>query len=81
LLNLENEYISPGIIDLNFKFNGDWEGYGHGTMAALSGGTTFVLESPNIFDMDPDDTEPLFCDVGSLALIDGNDISEIPNIA
>jgi dihydroorotase-like cyclic amidohydrolase len=46
--------VSPGIIDLNFKFNGDWEGTEAGTKAALSGGTTFVLEHPNIFDLEPE---------------------------
>jgi dihydroorotase-like cyclic amidohydrolase len=81
LVNCENDYVSPGLIDLNFKFNGEWEGYGHGTMAALAGGTTLVVETPSLFDMEADESEPLFCDVGALALIDGNDINDIPTIA
>jgi dihydroorotase-like cyclic amidohydrolase len=70
ICNFEDEYISPGLIDLNFKFNGDWEGYSFGTKAALSGGTTFILENPSIFDHQTDDTELVFWDVGSLAIVD-----------
>jgi dihydroorotase-like cyclic amidohydrolase len=45
IMNFENEYVCPGLIDLNACFNGDWEGYDHGTQAAVSGGTTFILET------------------------------------
>jgi dihydroorotase-like cyclic amidohydrolase len=42
--NYEHFYVSPGIIDLNVKFNGEWEGRISGTMQAISGGVTLVME-------------------------------------
>ena len=50
IIDYSNLIISPGIIDLNYKFNGDWEGASFGTKAAVSGGTTFILEQPSIYN-------------------------------
>ena len=43
--------MSPGIIDLNVKFNGPWEGIIQATMEAISGGVTMVIEHENIYDL------------------------------
>jgi dihydroorotase-like cyclic amidohydrolase len=44
--------IAPGLIDLNVKSNGEWEGRSITSQAAISGGVTFYLENTNYYDMD-----------------------------
>jgi dihydroorotase-like cyclic amidohydrolase len=44
-------YISPGVIDLNLTVNHGWDSYERVTQAAVSGGTTFLITSPNIFSL------------------------------
>jgi dihydroorotase-like cyclic amidohydrolase len=49
--------IAPGMIDLNVKPNGEWEGMSMTSKAAVSGGVTFFLENPNLFEM-PEERNP-----------------------
>jgi dihydroorotase-like cyclic amidohydrolase len=43
--------IGPGLVDLNVRVNGEWEGHGHATRAAVAGGVTFFIETPNSYEL------------------------------
>jgi dihydroorotase-like cyclic amidohydrolase len=43
--------VGPGLVDLNVRVNGEWEGYEHATKAAIASGVTFFLETQNVYDL------------------------------
>jgi dihydroorotase-like cyclic amidohydrolase len=69
IINYEDYYISPGLIDLNVKFNGPWEGVINGTMSSLAGGVTMVVVGENLYELPEDEAPKFFCDIGRTALI------------
>jgi hypothetical protein len=69
-------YISPGIVDLNAKTNGDWDGREFTTKAAIAGGVTFFLEEPAWHHVHETE-EQLYCDIGLLKVISEGDLDEI----
>ncbi|OMJ94815.1 hypothetical protein SteCoe_2000 [Stentor coeruleus] len=73
--NLENFYISPGIIDLNTRL--EWETYTELTKAAISGGVTFSLIESGYY-MDPAPTGEMFCDIGKVATLEISTMETIP---
>ena len=70
ILDHRDDYISPGIVDMNVTFNGKWESYESGTKAAIAGGVTLIVEheTPVNPDVTPD-YEKSYCDVGVAKLI------------
>jgi dihydroorotase-like cyclic amidohydrolase len=72
--NLENLYISPGIIDLNTRL--EFETCTELTKAALSGGATFVLLESGYYN-DTVITGESFCDVGKVATLEISTIDSI----
>lgn len=73
--NLEHNYISPGIIDLNARL--EWETYTELTKAAISGGVTFTLIESGYY-MDPAPTGEMFCDIGKVATLEISTMDMIP---
>jgi hypothetical protein len=67
------------VIDLNAHFNGDWEAYDHGTKAAVSGGTTFLVETETLETMPRMASEQSFCDIGFCKLISDSDLVSLPD--
>ena len=70
IIDFSDSYISPGIIDLSVRK--EWENYESLTKAAISGGTTFILEEPSFHD-NPENSEELYCDIGKVQVI--NDVN------
>ncbi|OMJ67345.1 hypothetical protein SteCoe_35506 [Stentor coeruleus] len=73
--NLENSYISPGIIDLNTRL--EWETYTELTKAGISGGVTLALIESGYY-IDPAPIGEMFCDVGKTATLEISTIDTIP---
>jgi dihydroorotase-like cyclic amidohydrolase len=46
-VNLENHYISPGIIDMETYVSRETGGYATATECAIKGGVTLIVEHPN----------------------------------
>jgi dihydroorotase-like cyclic amidohydrolase len=65
-IDLENYYISPGLIDINIRQ--EWETSKHLTQCALSGGVTLLVEETSLYHQSPQDND-LYCDVGQLATV------------
>jgi hypothetical protein len=60
-------FVCPGIIDLNVKTNGVWDGRTFASMAAISGGVTLMLEEDCLYDLKSQLLtldETLHCDIG-----------------
>ncbi|CAG9335962.1 DAL1_1 [Blepharisma stoltei] len=84
-LDSENP-VNPSMIE-------DWEGYESGTKASISGGVTTVIESPSLarstlttlndylMKLNNLSNINLYCDIGFLAFIDPNSLSEISNLS
>jgi dihydroorotase-like cyclic amidohydrolase len=70
ITNYENYYVSPGLIDLNVKFNGEWEGIINTTEQAIAGGVTMIIDHGNVYDLPEEDVPRFFCDIGRLAVLD-----------
>ena len=73
-INLENCYISPGIIDLEVKSNGSWEGLETTTKTALAGGVTTVVHEPNHFQLNQPPV-PLYTHLATLCIVNTNPFS------
>jgi len=54
LYYFEEEYLIPGLIDINVKFNGDWEGCASTTQKALEAGVTTIAYEDNSFGFKED---------------------------
>ena len=72
IIDYSDYYISPGIIDLNVRK--EWESYGTLTKAAISGGTTFILEEPSFFNNSSDPDE-LYCDIATVKILSDANLS------
>lgn len=68
-IDLEQFYLSPGLVDVNVRGNGVWESGEIRTKEAISGGVTMMLEEPSLYRMEREEG-PLYCDVGSVRLIE-----------
>ncbi|CAG9310394.1 unnamed protein product [Blepharisma stoltei] len=66
-IDLEDFYISPGIIDCNIKK--EFEDYDHLTRQAVSGGITFIIHEKSKLS-EFEDNSDLYCDVGEISLIE-----------
>jgi hypothetical protein len=73
-VNLENHYISPGIIDLETYVSDKTGGYEVVTEAAIKGGVTLIVEHPNPHYDPCYCTESLYCDVARLEAVSHHDI-------
>lgn len=69
ILNFEGFYVLPGLIDLNIRFNGEWEGLQKGTLSAAKGGITTVALEANYHELCEPRTSALHCDVGLIARV------------
>lgn len=67
--DLEQFYVSPGLVDVNVRGNGAWESGETRTKEAISGGVTMMLEEPSLYRMEREEGL-LYCDVGSVELIE-----------
>ena len=74
ILDYLSLYISPGIIDINTRK--EWDSYSTFTKNAVSGGVVFLLEEPSFYDKTPK-IEQLYCDVGSIQIIDDTNYQEL----
>ncbi|CAG9327323.1 unnamed protein product [Blepharisma stoltei] len=75
-LNYENQYISPGIIDIGVR--AEWEGKTNITQMAASGGVTFLLQEKSICNEENEpSTFKLYCDVGQIIRIDSTNFNDI----
>ena len=72
--NLEDFYISPGIIDLNARL--EFESCSELTKAAISGGVTFALVESGYYN-DTAIQGELFCDIGKVATLEISTIDSI----
>lgn len=71
ITDFSDSYISPGIIDLNTRK--EYESYETMTKAAISGGTTFILEEPS-FHENTENPQELYCDVGRMQAINDSNL-------
>jgi dihydroorotase-like cyclic amidohydrolase len=69
-LDYSEYFIGPGLIDMNVKVNGSWEGRSIASQQAISGGVTFFLENPNLHGMNEEVNTPVYCDYARLELLD-----------
>jgi dihydroorotase-like cyclic amidohydrolase len=67
--DLENFYLSPGVVDVNVRANEAWESGETRTKEAISGGVTMMLEEPSLYGMERGEGL-LYCDVGSVGLVE-----------
>ena len=74
ILDYQDFYISPGIIDLNTRK--EWDSYSTFTKNAVSGGVVFLLEEPSFYNQ-TSTQEKLYCDVGTIQLIDDTNYQDL----
>ena len=73
--NLEDYYISPGIIDLNTRL--EFETCSELTKSAISGGVTFALVESGYYN-DTVISGQMHCDIGKVATLEISTIDSIP---
>jgi len=69
-INLEESYISPGMVDLNVRRKREWESVETLTKAAVSGGVTLCVEERTMQESDQRQSGNLYCDLGYTAVIE-----------
>ena len=74
---LENYYLSPGLVDCNAQVNGSWDDFASLTRAAVSGGVTFLLVQPSLYNQDTPPLSSLYCDIGRVALFGRSSLEEV----
>jgi len=74
---LENYYLSPGLVDCNAQVNGSWDDFASLTRAAVSGGVTFLLAQPSLYNQDTPPLSSLYCDIGRVALFGRSSLEEV----
>jgi dihydroorotase-like cyclic amidohydrolase len=74
IFDYSDSYISPGIVDLNVRK--EWDSYSALTKAAISGGTTFILEEPSFYNPSAAE-EDLYCDVGAVQVLNSRNMDAI----
>ena len=77
--DMGTKVISPGLVDGNVMENGAWEGLRDISKAAIAGGVTFVITEPSLYKQEHGVQEPLYCDVGKMALIGRSSLDEVVN--
>lgn len=74
-VDLEDYYLSPGLIDFNIRRNSVWESLESMTEAAISGGVTLCLEEKIVTESDVDETGARYCDTGVIAVLNNSEVS------
>lgn len=69
-INMEQLYVSPGMVDFNIRRNREWESRETLTKAAVSGGVTLCVEERTLEESDRPEFGPLYCDLGYTAIMD-----------
>jgi len=64
----EHSYVLPGLVDCNVRLNGEWEGSGHATKSAISGGVTVLATEGTIYSLETEINE-LYCDIGFIGIV------------
>jgi len=73
-VDLEDSYLSPGLIDFNVRRSTDWESLEDMTQAAVSGGITLCLQERNLTEASTE-TGARYCDTGLIAVLDDSEVS------
>lgn len=68
LIDYSEFFISPGLIDLNARV--EWENMQEFSKSAISGGVTFTLIEPSLYNSCAFNYDELYCDVGHLKTVD-----------
>lgn len=69
-VNCEDYYVSPGLIDCNVRGNGEWETQAELTLAAASGGVTFLARENSLYGQSLPEDSDCYCDIGTVARVD-----------
>ena len=69
-VNCEDCYVSPGLIDCNVRGNGEWETQAELTLAAVSGGVTFLARENSLYGQSLSEDSDCYCDIGTVARVD-----------
>lgn len=69
-LNYEEFYVSPGLIDCNVRGNEEWETQAELSLAAVSGGVTFLARENSLYGQTINAEGDCYCDIGRVARVD-----------
>ena len=77
LLDCTDDYISPGIIDINVRR--EWENFKDLTKSAIKGGVTVIAVEEGYYS-NFDSTPEYYCDIAKVSIVsDSTDFSAIPS--